>query len=124
MASFVIKKIGEGEKAWSWEYVDGLDLEIKPVAYTKPEISNILKGLKNDSAYEVNEGKTLAIFYVAKGGQQLAGWKMENNPIEKLLNEFKNAEIRYKNLEDDPEYDPNNIKKDMQNNMGTGISGS
>ena len=122
MAYFEIKRITSGEKAWSWDYKDGLKLQIKPEPYKKLELVDILKRLKNDPVYTIEKNEEqLAIFYVDESkGQQLAWWKMQDNPIEKLLKELEAADIKYKN----PEDDPSNTDKNMQNNIGTGETGS
>jgi hypothetical protein len=122
MAVFKIKRIKEGEKAWSWDYIDGLTLKIKEEPYRKGELTDILKGLQNAPDYEVYKDKKLAVFYYTENGnkQQLAWWEMGNDPIEKLLNEFKNAKLDYQYKENDP-----NQNKNMQhNNVGTGETGS
>ncbi len=120
MAKFVIERIGDGEIAWSWRYEDGLTLDIKKNPYTKNEILDILKNLKNKPSYEFSKDKKIMTFYAHNENQPIAEWNAENNPVEKILNEFNKAKITYQN----PEDDPNNTDKDMQNNMGTGESGS
>lgn len=122
MAKFVIVRIAEGEKAWSWEYEDGLSLdEIKKEPYTKGEIITILKTLQQDPYYETNKEEGVITFYVKKGGQQLALWHIGNDPVGKILSELKNAKITWQNKEDDPSYIADNS---MQGNKGTGESGS
>lgn len=123
MAKFVIVRIAEGEKAWSWKYEGGLPLKIKKEPYTEMEMVSIIKTLQQEPDYEVDKKEGIVTFYEGDGGdkQQLAWWKMGNDPIEKIINEMHNAEMIWQNPEDDPK---NKGDDNMQRNVGTGESGS